>query len=76
MADSVKLVQWRTAEPETILEMAAVLFAVSCLGALGALVFGRAASVAQRARRHARNLPTRGTVPAERHQHTGAVSAR
>jgi hypothetical protein len=76
MADRVKLVGWRMAEPESVLEAAFVLFAVSCVGALGVLAFDRAASVAGRARPHARNIPTRGTVPAERHHHTGAVSAR
>jgi len=57
-----------------VLEAGLALIALGCLGGVAALVFGR--TVGTLGRSAARHLPVPGSVAAERHHHTGAVSAR
>jgi hypothetical protein len=46
------------------------------LGGVGVVLFGRLAGGAHRGRREREAPPTPGSIPGERHEHTGAVSAR
>ena len=61
---------------ELLLEVGAVLLGAGLFGGAALLALGRATGDARRGRRHGEDPPGAGSIPAERHQHTGAVSAR
>ncbi|HZS03095.1 MAG TPA: hypothetical protein VFE37_30570 [Chloroflexota bacterium] len=63
-------------DTEALLEMGLAAAGALLLGGLGVLVFGRTAGGARRGRRHAAAPPTRGSVPARRHDNVTANSAR
>ena len=63
-------------EHELLLEIGAALLGAGLLGGAVVLVLGRASGDVRRDRRHREGPPAPGSVPAERHQQTGAASAR
>jgi hypothetical protein len=63
-------------DQELLLEAGVALLAAGLVGGAAMLAIGRAAGGAQRGRRHREGPPSPGSVPAERHQQTGAASAR
>ncbi len=66
----------RIPDQETLLEIGMAVVGSLLLGGLAILLFGRTVGGVRRRNRHAAAAPSSGAVPAERHQHTAAVSAR
>ena len=64
------------ASPELALELAMAASLAMLLGGAAFLLAGRVAGGVGRGRREREGAPGAGSVPAERHQHTTAVSAR
>lgn len=65
-----------TLDQELLLEAGAALLGAGLLGGAALLALGRASGHARRGQRHREQPPSPGSIPAERHQQTGAVSAR
>jgi hypothetical protein len=66
----------RRIDPETVFELSLALAAALVIGMVGVLVYGQIAGGAARGRREGEGAPERGSIPGERHEHVGAVSAR
>jgi hypothetical protein len=66
----------RLPDTEAMLELGLAASGALLLGGLGVLLFGRSAGLARRGRRHAAAPPSRGSVPAHRHQNVAANPAR
>jgi len=63
-------------DAETLLEVGLVVLAGLLAGGAFVLAGGRAAGDAGHRRRRRERPPLAGSVPAERHQHVGAVAPR
>lgn len=63
-------------DQELLLEIGVALLGAGLLGGAAMLAIGRASGDARRGRRHREGPPSPGSIPAERHQQTGAASAR
>lgn len=61
---------------ETVVEVGFALLTACLLAALAILLGGRASGAQQRSRQHSTLPPSAGSVPAERQQARGVVSAR
>ncbi len=61
---------------ESLLEIGFVLFGLSILAGIVALVYGQTQGGRHQGARRAQNAPARGSVSTERHQNIQTVSAR
>ncbi len=66
----------RAPRNEELLEGAALTLVAALLTGAGVLLFGRVSGAVRHTHRRSQPSPSHGSVPAERHQHTSAVSAR
>jgi hypothetical protein len=63
-------------DQELFLEIGVALLGAGLLGGAAMLAIGRVAGGVRRGGRHREEPPSPGSIPAERHQQTGAASAR
>ena len=66
----------RRPEPEVVFEAGLAAALALLLVGVGMLLYGGVVGGVGRGRREREALPARGSVPAERHQHTAVASAR
>lgn len=66
----------RSSGSEILLEVGLVVAFALVVSGLVTLLYGRAAGSRLRMRREREGSPVRGSVPSERHEHTGTAAAR